>query len=73
MNFKVKQSFIYIKEGFENFVSILKINVILITQILRLYTIIFVLKIYGKSTKRGKTKGGFKMVIYDQFENHQCE
>lgn len=60
------------KDGIGNLVGLLKVNVIPSAQSSRLYNIKLVLKKFGKQTKRGKGKHGFKMVIYGTYKNHLC-
>ena len=59
-------------DGFGNLVGILRLNVFPISDLSRFYAIAFIFEELRKETKRGKSKGGFRMVMYGQYENHLC-
>ena len=59
-------------DGFENLLGVLRLNVFPVSDHLRFYAMASILEEHGKSTNRGKSNGGSRMVMYGQYENHSC-
>ena len=58
-------------DGLKNYVDILRMNVILMLHLLRLYVMASILEKHRKATKRRMSKDGLTMIMYMQFKNHQ--
>ena len=63
-NFKTMKGPVRMVDGFGNLLGVLRLNVFPVSDHLRFYVMVFILEEHGKSTNRGKSKGGSMMVMY---------
>jgi hypothetical protein len=63
-NFKTIEGPVCMVDGFGNSVGILRLNVFPVFDLSRFYAMASILEEHGKETKRGKSKGGSRMVMY---------
>ena len=63
-NFKTMQGPVRMVDGFRNLLGVLRLNVFPVCDHSRFYAMASILEEHGKSTNRGKSNGGSRMVMY---------